>query len=380
MAQPLRSPWLPLIGIILLWGAYAGFRAMRPLVLLTASGAMASLRSEAPPAARPRPGSVRRAARADLPATKTPAPEAATFAEEHSAGDPSMADDGILAFLEGFRPSDEGALDRLRRFVDEHPDDEIARGMLILFLIQAKSDEGPWDEAEVRGHVAKLRELLPEQGFPDLLLARVESMAGNLGAARERLLEAAGKDLSWFPEVEAMHRRVAADLEKGLPVSKVMSRMFGTLIPSLMEMRHMADDVLPRDKEDEEGNYKRPAPPSDPEALDLHRRTARALLQVGKSMEDSPFPLIHNLVGAALVDISCRSLEDSGSLESGEAALRERRKVISAEASLVSGLGPELLFSDPGAGQAYLADLLDRGEGRALLRAAMVFLARRTAE
>jgi hypothetical protein len=173
---------------------------------------------------------------------------------------------------------------------------------------------------------------------------------------------------------------VAADLEKGVPASKVLARMASSQIPSLLQVRRLADDLLPQGQEDEAGNLKRPAPPSDPEALDLHRRTARALFRIGQFMEESPNCIIHNLVGAALVEVGCRNLEESGDLRPEEEALRGRRKVISAEARLVSGLGPELLFSDPGAARAYLEDLRDYGEGRAALRAAMEFLSRRSAE
>ena len=121
-------------------------------------------------------------------------------------------------------------------------------------------------------------------------------------------------------------------------------------VPLPQEIEELTEDILPKEQEDAEGIRRRPAAPTDPEALDLLRRSARAFLRIGKSMEESPAPIIHNLVGAAVLETACLSLEDSGDLRPEESALRERRKVIATPAGLTA------------------------------LRAAMEFLARRSAE
>jgi len=132
--------------------------------------------------------------------------------------------------------------------------------------------------------------------------------------------------------------------------------------------------------EDEKGEDVPMPPPADPAALDLHRRTARALLQVGKAIQQDGLVLVQNLVGSAVLNGACRALEQTGDLAPEEEALRERTKAIQSEARLFTHLVEEILFSDPVLMTDYLRDLAAYGERRAGRRAMMTYLGRDPAE
>jgi hypothetical protein len=375
MAALLRSSWVPLVGIALLWGAYAGFLASR-------WGKVAPPTSRPHPAAtsaiaKARPPSVRRSSGSVSKKTEKPVGVPATGGA--AVGGLSQADEELLKLVEGMKPKDPEGLDRLRKFVEAHPEDANARGFLVLRLFQERSRTGSWDEAEVREHLGKLQEILPHQGLPDLLLARVESLAGQRDLARRHLLEGAEKDLSWFPDDEVLRLRVASDLEKGFPPSKIAARTAFSRLTSPQELRDLYEDFLVlKGEEGEDGDWKRVPPPADPDALDLHRQTSRALLHAGKAMQEGGPDLVYNLMGSIIIDKACKSLEEAGDLQPDEAALRERVKFFQNERQIIADLHSEILFADPEISRQYLRDQVEIGGSRAALRAGMVYLSRRT--
>jgi hypothetical protein len=378
MASALRSPWIPILGIALVWTAYAGIRlargtdgpAVAPPAPAVRSGEKAAM---AEWAAKARAG---RKARKRAGAHRTEEPPAPP--EERAAEGPVAAEDGLLPVMASWKESDPGAFDRLRKYIEENPGDVDARGFLVSALLHAWASD-PSVEAEIRGHLQKLRELLPDLGYPDILLARLEAMGGNVDLARRRVIDAAGKDLSWFPEDEIMRRGIESDLEKGLPPLQILTRAFNSHLPGLFQIRRLHDDLfLQKDPADENGESKPIPPPSDPDALDLHRRSARALFELGKAMEEGSAALIGNLVGAALIERSCVALEQAGDLREDEAALRGRREIIKADAQMLTDLQTELFF-DPEFPLLFVRELAGCGERQAARRAVIAYLRRQLA-
>ncbi|MBN1420285.1 MAG: hypothetical protein JXP34_16010 [Planctomycetes bacterium] len=378
----IRSARVPLIGIAIVWASYAGFRIVRSAAREEPFGSAAP--AEAPAASPFDEDAVERAREAPHP-VGPPRPE-----DEASGADPdaSAVPETEVAAKSPLRPEDDELLDvmsapweqlddGLRAFLEEHPDHAVARALLALRLLQEDPRSAELD-AEIRAHADLLRQLLPDKGLPDLLFADLEMDAGRIEAGRQYLFEAVEKDLSWLPDAELMRMRIERDLAAGRPAYKSLANAVNSVIPSCMEMRNLMRSFLYT--EDEKGEEAPVPPPADPGPLDLHRRTARALLEVGRSLQDDGMVLIQNLVGAAIIGNACQALEQAGDLSLEEQALRERTKAIQAEGRLFSQLIEEILFTDPILMTGYLRDLAAYGERRAGRRAMMTYLGRDPAE
>jgi len=268
-----------------------------------------------------------------------------------------------------------GFLDRLRKFVEEHPGDAEARGYLALRLIVDRPKDGPWDDGEARELLERLRADLPGEGLPDLLLARLEGIAGRTDECRRLLVEGARKGIEWIPDGRILRGLIERDLEKGLPFLEVLNRAGSLPLLPCAELRFLSAGTI----RDAEGKPLPVPPAGDPEG-DAIRASARAILGVGKGFEDSGQTLIHELVGAAMVESAAEVLEKAGDLLPEEAALRQEREAIRRDCKIATDVIPEILASDREAAREFLRDFASLGERTAARRATMAYLARRLSE
>ncbi len=378
MAELLRSPWIPLLGIVLAWGTYMGIHKTRT-----------SSRDEAvrTPAGPPRAGLVRsigrpaRQVRRHPRVKKREGPKVVEVPAVPPGRTAPSADGEFLEVTVGLRSDSMNiaeSLDRLRAVIEGHPDHVNARGLLVLLLLSRRSSDVPWDDRDAREHIRFLQQRIPDQGLPDLLLARVEAIAGRADLARQHLIQGSAKDLGWFPDGELNRMRIEDHLEAGRSPSEIFGKLANTLLPSYREVRGLAHDLFYQ--RDESGGLNELPPPEDPAALEDHRAAARAFLQIGKQMEEDGMVLMHNLVGCSLVEFAARTLEAAGDPLPEGRAIQERWRSMKSEMRLASDILPELILADREVAREYFRDIPDRGERLAIRRAAMLYLARQTAE
>jgi hypothetical protein len=362
----LRSPRVPAAGIVLVWGFYACFRVLVPTapeepanVDETSRRAAVLEPNVAPPVRSSKRGEVR-AQEAAAPIEGAPAE--ASDAKPELSFRLDAADAALLDILfSGFDPKD---LSRLKEFVDEHPEHALGRALLIAYLF---NDDGA-DADELRSHVEALQALKPEFGLPDFFMAYLEGRAGREDLARQLLLDAAGKDLSWLPVSEVLRLKISSDLAAGKQPLAVLRDAFSMDMAPSAVARDAARSFLPKP---EEGKA------LDASAASRERRAemARALFRFGAAMQEHGVPIIENLVGTAIAS-SCREdLERGGTITAEESAVLRRGEATLGEARVTANVIQELLVAHPGFLREYVENLARYGELRASRRAFMDYYA-----
>ncbi len=364
----MKSPWLPISGMVLVWVFYACFIAVlspappahhaEPTVLLSPNR-MAKVNRE-PPETLP-PPSVPMASEPGEATGDKPQGEA----PEKPAPKPKPAlrltpeDEELMAILSA--PFEQEDLDRLEVFVAEHPDHVLARAALVMRLLRADGTD-----PAIRSHVAELQALMPDYALPDLFMARLELLAGREDVARNVLLDAAEKDMTWLPDTELFRMKIASELAAGTPPSQILANAFGMDVSFCVVARDTLRPFISPPKGD-----------GGSEALDPRVRVeaARAVLRFGEAMQEHGAIMIDSLVGSALVKGSIEVIRQSRALTEREQLLLQRTESIRREATLVGGMFPEVLFSEPGLMGRFLENMVAHGELRAGRRALMDYLA-----
>ncbi len=356
----MRSARAPLFGTVLVWLAYAGFTALvpaAPQAAVSDAGSSAAVRSSGPN----RAGDMSRVA---APRKVVP-PHSVPVKEQPAAPAPTAPDapsrprlvvtpaDAELLALRGDpdKPEDVAALEA---FVAAHPDHALGRALLIGFMLAAGNDP-----ALVRPHVEALRELMPESGLPDLYTAALAVREGRVDFARQAVIEAARKDLSWLPDSEFVRLKIAHGLQQGVPPFTVLGDGFANVrLPLLRLNRDLVNATL---EQQDDG-----AAAPDPR---LRVETARAFVEVGAAMQAHGAIMIENLVGCAVTKSALDALAETGALTDGDRALLRRVDAVRGEARLVGTYVESVLTA--GRVEQYLQDLVAYGEMRAALRGYM---------
>jgi hypothetical protein len=359
VAGLLKSASCPAIGIVCVWSLYAGFCISRP----PSAPAPRDLSLEGRAPAKPDRGSLSKVfRRAKVP--RKPAPAAAAAPEVAEApqvpAESNIAPDDLelLELLAGTEYS--GLPEALATFVAAHPDHILARAMLVLLLVQKEET----DPVELRSHIEALRKLAPDKGLPDLLLACLEVRQGRRDTAEGLLALAVKKDLAWLPDHDVMRLMIASELEKGVSDLGTLRKLFSGIAPTCMAFRSIASAFLPQEGDDRER-------PADAGAVEIHPQTARAVFEFGKAIQGADGAIIHNLVGAAIAELSLKELEKAGELTDEDRLHRERLRDLQSLSSVFTDRMDQILLARPDLVRSYLRGFAAHGEAAALRRTLM---------
>jgi hypothetical protein len=357
VAVEVKSPWLPLAGVVLVWAFYGCFTLVESGASVapgdidetgTEPGGLLSRSPNTGRESRPEP-CVRRE-RPDTPAItadeKLTASEPRPQPERQERFRISPEDAALLAVLTSFEKS--GDLQPLEAFVAEHPDHALARAALVFRLLRLEADD-----AAVRLHAEVLQELMPASGLPDLIVARLELAAGRDGSARDLLVRAAEKDFTWLPDTELFRLKVSHDLATEAPLVSSLRDAFGMHMHFCQFVRGTAELLIM--SEEREGMAE----------------AARPVFELGNAMQNHGCSLIENLIGRSIAAIGAAGLKRSGELSSEDVAAVRRGRMLRDDAHMVAQTVEESLVGDPQFMRRYLQNVVEHGELRAARRAFM---------